>query len=53
MTSIDTDDLPALHCFVHGLRIDLPAIVAGLTLPRQQRTDPRPKHQGQIPESVF
>lgn len=33
MTSIDADDLPALHGFVHGLRMDLPAVVAGLTLP--------------------
>jgi len=33
MTSIDGDDLPALHGFVHGLRMDLPAVVAGLTLP--------------------
>jgi transposase len=27
------DDLPALHSFVYGLRRDLPAVVAGLTLP--------------------
>jgi hypothetical protein len=33
MTAVDTDDLPALHGFVHGLRMDLPAVVAGLTLP--------------------
>jgi transposase len=33
MTTVDADDLPALHGFVHGLRIDLPAVVAGLTLP--------------------
>jgi transposase len=33
MTSVDSDDLPALHGFVHGLRRDLPAVVAGLTLP--------------------
>ena len=33
MTSVDTDDLPALYGFVHGLRLDLPAVVAGLTLP--------------------
>ena len=33
MSLVDTDDLPALHGFVHGLRKDLPAVVAGLTLP--------------------
>ncbi|GAA4608886.1 hypothetical protein GCM10023107_88870 [Actinoplanes octamycinicus] len=33
MTCVDADDLPALHGFVHGLRRDLPAVVAGLTLP--------------------
>jgi hypothetical protein len=33
MTNVDTDDLPALNGFVHGLRMDLPAVVAGLTLP--------------------
>lgn len=33
MTAVDADDLPALHGFVHGLRMDLPAVVAGLTLP--------------------
>jgi transposase len=33
MTAVDTDDLPALHGFVHGLRMDLDAVVAGLTLP--------------------
>jgi transposase len=33
MTSVAADDLPALHGFVHGLRMDLPAAVAGLTLP--------------------
>jgi transposase len=33
MTAVDADDLPALHAFVHGLRTDLPAVVAGLTLP--------------------
>jgi hypothetical protein len=31
--TIDTDDLPALHGFVHGGPIDLPAVAAGLTLP--------------------
>jgi transposase len=33
MTSVDADELPALHGFVHGLRMDLPAVVAGLTMP--------------------
>ncbi|MFD0746608.1 ISL3 family transposase [Phytohabitans flavus] len=33
MTTVDNDDLPALHAFIHGLRMDLPAVVAGLTLP--------------------
>ena len=33
MAAVDTDDLPALHGFVHGLRMDLPAVTAGLTLP--------------------
>jgi transposase len=33
MTAVDADELPALHGFVHGLRRDLPAVVAGLTLP--------------------
>ena len=33
MTAVDADDLPALHGFVHGLRMDLDAVVAGLTLP--------------------
>jgi hypothetical protein len=33
MTLVDADDLPSLHGFVHGLRMDLEAVVAGLTLP--------------------
>jgi transposase len=33
MTDVDADDLPALHGFINGLRRDLPAVVAGLTLP--------------------
>ena len=33
MSRVDADDLPALHGFVRGLRKDLPAVVAGLTLP--------------------
>jgi transposase len=31
--TVDREDLPALHAFCHGLRKDLPAVVAGLTLP--------------------
>ncbi|WP_422733616.1 hypothetical protein ACN26Y_24875 [Micromonospora sp. WMMD558] len=30
---MEADDLPALHAYVHDLRMDLPAVVAGLTLP--------------------
>ncbi|SDG53588.1 transposase [Pseudonocardia oroxyli] len=33
MSAVDDSDLPALHGFVRGLRKDLPAVVAGLTLP--------------------
>jgi transposase len=33
MTRVDADDQPALHGFVHGLRMDLPAVTAGLTMP--------------------
>jgi transposase len=33
MTTIEDNDLPAVHGFVQGLRKDLPAVVAGLTLP--------------------
>ncbi|MEU7876571.1 ISL3 family transposase [Dactylosporangium sp. NPDC049140] len=33
LDTVDRDDLPALHAFCHGLRKDLPAVVAGLTLP--------------------
>lgn len=33
MSAADADDLPVLHGFVHGIRMDLPAVVAGLTLP--------------------
>jgi transposase len=33
MTAVEADDLPALHGFVHGLRLDLAAVVSGLTLP--------------------
>jgi transposase len=33
MTAVETDDLPALHGFVRGLRKDLSAATAGLTMP--------------------
>jgi transposase len=33
MTAVETSDLPALHAFARGLRKDLDAVVAGLTLP--------------------
>ena len=33
MTAVEASDLPALHAFVRGLRKDLDAVVAGLTLP--------------------
>ncbi|MCE7003287.1 helix-turn-helix domain-containing protein [Kibdelosporangium philippinense] len=33
MTAVDADDQPALHSFVRGLRRDLDAVTAGLTLP--------------------
>lgn len=33
MNAVEDTDLPAMHAFVRGLRKDLPAVVAGLTLP--------------------
>jgi hypothetical protein len=33
MNGVDASDLPLLHAFVRGLRKDLDAVVAGLTLP--------------------
>jgi Transposase len=33
MTAVEAGDLPALHAFVRGLRKDLDAVVAGLSLP--------------------
>jgi len=33
MSTVEANDLPALHAYIHGLRMDLPAVVAGLTLP--------------------
>ncbi|PWU51355.1 hypothetical protein DLJ46_05145 [Micromonospora globispora] len=33
MAAVEAGDLPPLRAFVHGLRKDMPAIVAGLTLP--------------------
>ena len=33
MTTVETDELPALHGFVRGRRKDLAAVIAGLTMP--------------------
>ena len=33
MTKVESSDLPALHGFVRGLRKDLDAVVAGLSMP--------------------
>ena len=33
MSTVEASDLPALHAFIRGLRKDLPAVVAGLSLP--------------------
>jgi transposase len=33
MSTVEADDLPALHSFVRGLRRDLAAVVAGLSMP--------------------
>jgi transposase len=33
MSAVEASDFPALHAFVRGLRKDLPAVVAGLSLP--------------------
>jgi transposase len=33
MSAVEASDLPALHAFVRGLRKDLDAVVAGLSLP--------------------
>jgi hypothetical protein len=33
MAAVDVDDLLALYGFVHGLRRDLDAVVAGLSRP--------------------
>jgi transposase len=32
-STVTADDLPALHCFIHGLEMDRQAVDAGLTLP--------------------
>jgi hypothetical protein len=41
-TAVDADDLPALDAFVDGLRMDLPAVVAGLILPCSNGSTGRP-----------
>jgi transposase len=33
MSTVEASELPSLHTFVRGLRKDLPAVVAGLTMP--------------------
>jgi len=33
MSAVEASDLPALHAFVRGIRKDLDAVVAGLSLP--------------------
>jgi transposase len=33
MSAVEASDLPALHGFVRGLRKDLPAVTAGLSMP--------------------
>ncbi len=33
MSAVEASDLPALHAYVRGLRKDLPAVTAGLSLP--------------------
>ena len=33
MIAVEASDLPALHAFVRGLRKDLDAVIAGLSLP--------------------
>jgi transposase len=33
MSRVDASDLSALHSFLRGLRKNLPAVVAGLSLP--------------------
>jgi hypothetical protein len=38
MRAVEASDLPALHGFVRGLRKDLPAVIAGLSLPYSNGT---------------
>ncbi|GAA3104855.1 hypothetical protein GCM10010464_80050 [Pseudonocardia yunnanensis] len=33
MSAVEASELPPLHAFVRGLRKDLPAVVAALTMP--------------------
>jgi transposase len=37
MNAVESSDLPALHAFTRGLRKDLDAVVAGLSLPYSKR----------------
>ena len=46
MSAVEASDLPALHGFVRGLRKDLAAVAAGLSLPYSNGPDRRRQHQG-------
>jgi hypothetical protein len=52
MTAVDASDLPALHAFVRGLRKDLNAVTAGLTLPYSNGPQRGRQHKGQSPEAA-
>src|SRR5215213_3100728 len=51
MTAVEASDLPALHAFVRGLRKDLDAVVAGLSL-SYSNGPIEGQHQGQDPEAT-
>ena len=46
MSAVEASDLPTLHSFVRGLRKDLPAVIAGLSLP-YSNGPAGAQHQGQ------
>jgi hypothetical protein len=52
MNAVESSDLPALHAFTRGLRKDLDAVVAGLSLPLQQTPDRGHQHQAQALEAA-
>lgn len=53
MSTAEASDLPTLHAFVRGLRNDLPAVVAGLSLPySKQRPHRGRQHQGRTAEAA-